>query len=328
MKDRLLYFDQMKGLAILFVVMGHVMLFSFKIDPSEPSRFIYFNMPMFFYISGYLAYRRIERIEELGNRILHRGIILLVPYVVFCTIYSLFAELPNICSNLLFGRGRYWFLYDLFVISSFFLVWENLIGRFKNVWINVFLWIWPFLILIGVKYWIGKTGNGLYYSMVASYMNYYRYYLIGYLCHKYIRFNDFLFKNDIVAAIGFILYFLNWFYFNLHNMLLIFGGTMGGIIVVQRFFQKYLDSDSAVAKGLCSVGTMSLSIYVIHYFFIPDVSSIMQDIVYAGGGNTFIWQLLFSVLLALPIVGASMLVGKLIETNKYLNVVFFGRLFK
>lgn len=38
--------------------------------------------------------------------------------------------------------------------------------------------------------------------------------------------------------------------------------------------------------------------------------------------------LLFSMLLALPIVGASMFVGKLIETNKYLNVVFFGRLFK
>lgn len=44
-----------------------------------------------------------------------------------------------------------------------------------------------------------------------------------------------------------------------------------------------------------------------------------------GGGNSFIWQLSFAVLLALPIVGASMFVGKLIETNKYLNIVFFGR---
>lgn len=328
MKERLLYFDQMKGLAMIFVVMGHVMLFAFQINPSAPSRFIYINMPMFFYISGYLAYRHIESIEELGNRILRRGIILLLPYLMFSTLYGVFANWSNIVANLLSGRSGYWFLYDLFVISSFFLIWEYIIGRIKHVWINVFLWILPFLILIGVKYWVSKTGNGLYYSMVSSHMNYYRYYLVGYLCHKYFRFNDFLFKNDIMAAIGFVLYFLNWFYFDLHNMFLIFGGTMGGIIIIQRFFQMYKDSDSVVGKRLCSVGTMSLPIYVIHYFFIPDVSSIMQDIVYAGGGNTFIWQLLFSMLLVLPIVGASMFVGKLIETNKYLNIVFFGRLFK
>lgn len=328
MKLRLLYLDMMKGFAMILVVMGHVMLFAFHIDSSRPFQFIYFHMPLFFYISGYLAYKQVDSVKELGNRILHRGVILLAPYVMFCTMYSLFVELPNLCSSLLSGRNGYWFLYDLFVISAFFLIWEFLIGSIKNVWINVLLWILPLIILTVVKYCIFSAGNGIFYSMVSNYVNYYRYFLIGYLCHKYIRFNDFLFKNDVVAAVGFVLYFLNWIYFDFHNLLLIFGGTFGAIIVVQRFFQKCLDADSTLGKGLCSVGTKSLSVYVIHYFFIPDVSSVMHDVVYSGGGNIFIWQLSFSVLLALPIIGASMLVGKLMEENKYLNVVFFGRLFK
>ena len=73
---------------------------------------------------------------------------------------------------------------------------------------------------------------------------------------------------------------------------------------------------------------MSLAIYVIHYFFIPDVSNVMHNMAYVVGDNIFIWQLSLSLLLALPIVGASMFVGKLIEINKYLNILFFGRMFK
>lgn len=46
--NRIAYFDQMKGLAMILVVIGHIMLFAFKFKPSELSKFIYFNMPMFF----------------------------------------------------------------------------------------------------------------------------------------------------------------------------------------------------------------------------------------------------------------------------------------
>ena len=56
-KEYFYHLDMMKGIAIVLVVIGHVMLFTFDINPSEPSKFIYFNMPLFFYISGFLAFR-------------------------------------------------------------------------------------------------------------------------------------------------------------------------------------------------------------------------------------------------------------------------------
>lgn len=86
------HFDVMKGIAIILVVMGHVMLFSFDINPSEPSKFIYCNMPLFFYISGYLAYKNFYTLHELGKRILQRGIVLLFPYIIFLCLYEIFTK--------------------------------------------------------------------------------------------------------------------------------------------------------------------------------------------------------------------------------------------
>ena len=46
----------MKGVAIFFMVMGHVMLFAFKMGGRMIEGFGVSNMPIFFYVSGFLAY--------------------------------------------------------------------------------------------------------------------------------------------------------------------------------------------------------------------------------------------------------------------------------
>ena len=49
MRQRLEYFDQMKGIAILLVVVGHVMQFSFGIAKSNVVDMLgIFHMPIFF----------------------------------------------------------------------------------------------------------------------------------------------------------------------------------------------------------------------------------------------------------------------------------------
>lgn len=54
MSNRISYFDQMKGVAIILVVVGHIMQFSFGYNQSDVVRMLgIFHMPIFFYISGY-----------------------------------------------------------------------------------------------------------------------------------------------------------------------------------------------------------------------------------------------------------------------------------
>lgn len=322
----LYHFDVMKGIAIILVVMGHVMLFSFDINPSEPSKFIYFNMPLFFYISGYLAYKNFDTLHELGRRILQRGIVLLFPYIIFLCLYEIFTKGSDWNLSIIYGGGqRYWFLYDLFIISTFFLVYEYLIKRVSNNWLYVSLWILPYIGLIALKISVIQIGGGDFQSVVIGLVNYYRYFMIGYLCKKYVRFNALLFDNKLAGAVAFIAYFLNWYFFEFHNIALIFLGTLGGIIIVQSYVKNYISPDGVIGKLLIYVGKCSLGIYVIHYFFIPDISDIIGN--FLDCGNPFIWQLTFAVAAAIPIVAASIFVYKLMEMNKWLYFIFFGKKF-
>ena len=57
MLERIHYIDKLKGLAILFVVMGHVSDFGLGInDTLFNSFYISFHMPLFMYFSGLFAF--------------------------------------------------------------------------------------------------------------------------------------------------------------------------------------------------------------------------------------------------------------------------------
>jgi len=319
------YFDVLKGIAITLMVMGHIVLFSFGINPSVSAEFLYFNMPLFFYMSGYLAYKRIDTFKAVGEKLLSRGMVLLFPYIVFLSLYGVFSGSTHIVDSMIGGGGRYWFLYTLFIISAFFVVYEYITRKVETTWISVALWLLPLLVLVSMKLYISRTqnGGGDLYNVITGMTNYYRYFLVGYLCKKYCRLNRFLFENDLVCAFGVVAYFLNWYFFEYHNILLIFTGTLGAIIALQTFVKRFLTGNNKLTNLLIAVGKCSLGIYVIHYFFIPDISAVTQDFIDCG--NPFIWQLLFAVLLAIPLVAASMFVYKLIEMNRWLQLLCFGR---
>lgn len=65
MNARISYIDQLKGIAILLVVLGHVIGYN-NCENSFLWRFIYsFHMPLFMFISGYVA-QITFRIENFG----------------------------------------------------------------------------------------------------------------------------------------------------------------------------------------------------------------------------------------------------------------------
>lgn len=59
---RITYIDKLKGIAIIFVVMGHVVEFGFNIKHS-PFNLFYssFHMPLFMFLSGLFAYKSFIR---------------------------------------------------------------------------------------------------------------------------------------------------------------------------------------------------------------------------------------------------------------------------
>lgn len=99
--NRIASFDQMKGVAIILVVMGHVNHFSFGLNNSQFGHFIsIFHMPIFFFISAYLAYKVFPDTISMLRKLCNRSLMLLIPYLVFSGTYCLFKgfSFPNLLS--------------------------------------------------------------------------------------------------------------------------------------------------------------------------------------------------------------------------------------
>lgn len=162
MVNRISYYDLMKGIAIILVVVGHIMQFAFGYKTSEVVNMLgIFHMPIFFYISGFFLYKEDTNLRGMLNKLYKRILNLLIPYLVFGILWCSFSK-SNFITMFLSGGGRYWFLYTLFIISTFFLIYEYVIGRCKNTLIYVTLWIVPYIILIATKVYLNTNGGGQY----------------------------------------------------------------------------------------------------------------------------------------------------------------------
>ncbi len=245
---------------------------------------------------------------------------LLIPLFVAGSAYCIFKG-NDIFVWIKSGFGGYWFLYVLAILSIFFILFERIARVFSRCYLYAGLWIIPYCLFVFMKIKHIEIGGGSLIP-INHFVNYYRYYLIGWLCHKYKYMNKFLLENKIVYPFAFIVYLLQWHYCDYHNMFLIFAGALGAIIVLQSWFY-YRVNDSHTLKILSHIGRNSLNIYIFHYFFIPDVSNVMYD--FLNVENPFIWTLLFSLLLAIPIVLASCFIGDIVNHNKYLRFVILGK---
>ena len=88
---RIYELDYIRGIAMLMVVMGHVLLFSLKIEHTALIGIIGIcEMPLFFVVSGYLTHKeREENFKRLLSRLLIRSRTLLVPLVVWSIVRNI-----------------------------------------------------------------------------------------------------------------------------------------------------------------------------------------------------------------------------------------------
>lgn len=147
-QTRLIYIDYAKGFAILLVVAGHLSQYCLNgTSAKNVFNFIYsFHMPLFFFLSGYVASLSRNRIEK-GNILplfIKKIKSLLLPFLVWGVIIYLlfqqhfsFEDSVERVVQVLFNPSNNapWFLLTLFCIQIFFLIYclfSNFLGN--NRW--------------------------------------------------------------------------------------------------------------------------------------------------------------------------------------------------
>lgn len=320
-KERVLYLDQMKGVAIFFMVMGHVMLFSFKETDSMIEAFGVSNMPMFFYVSGFLAYHEMKDWSQFAKRLVKRSRRLMIPWgcvtIAMC-LYANRAFEPTLLSF-------YWFFYMLFLLSVVFCMYEYFIARRIQ---KVFCYVASYLFLmalVGMGYYSGLQS---YQFPFAEFVVFSSSYLLGWCSRKYSAINYFCLNNHLFFVICIPMFIYGCCNMQSLNIVTRILAGNAGVLIWQSFLFHLNQQPARFGIGggktfgvlIAYLGQSSLSIYMLNNFFIPDLT--LFDSSFLTVGNGFLWQFVIVAILTMPVIVACVLVKEITKNNRYLRHIF------
>ncbi len=287
---RIGYIDALRGFAIFMIVFMYVEHFSLGITYDKSiwgSIGITFFLPVFFFISGFLAKKEFP--VSLFKEIWKKALFLIVPAVLFYVFYYCLCRGESIM--LLFSKGPrcYWFTFALFYIFVIYYLIQFL-GKALSKPVRAMALL--FLSLLCLFIYIGGTKfYKLDFLPILCISNVYRYlwyFTIGHICSSYSRQFEIFISNDKIKGIAILLFVivfvLTWKKVLIqsslvHVWLLDYALWDLGTFVVIIFFYHYRSLfwlDTLVSRSSSFVGKRTLDIYLIHWFFIPDLTNWYQ----------------------------------------------------
>lgn len=334
MKERIAYIDRLKGFAILLVVIGHIIQFLYcpdKFDSNLIFRFIYsFHMPLFFMLSGMVTSMRLGNVGELRQKIHSRFLQLIVPFVFWGGILSLFIIKQDFFNIFIEPDTSLWFLLVLFEIYVISIITFFLLGR--KSWIDntqlIFLLLCLFVYLeIRILSIFSMDLLGL--NLVKKY---YPYFAIGLLIKEF----KIMQKNKVgldwglvISGMLFLVFVCFWYrlpskvpsdtngiarilnnYESYRFLTAICGSTF--FLLLFHKFENIQD------KCLSKLGKTTLSIYILNYPLIWVFQILL------GKQVTLFENALISLFSVVVIVCMAECLHGVIKNIKYLNVLLLG----
>lgn len=315
--------DVFKGLAIILVVSGHVILKNWEgaLDSHPAYTWIYsFHMPLFFFISGFLIhYTFADKCAMKGLE--KKALSLLVPYFVWCFLIAPFvngSNLPSLTYIFTDTHPSYWFVCLLFVFSAIYYVGQMTIRGNTGIWGGVIL---GFLFL-GVAQYLYPC------ELFSRGLQFFPLYSFGVLASVY-RLNEnkkILYQEPLLSVSLVVFFICSLCYCHADNHLLnklckLWASFSICYIAMFYMHNGYLNTDNRLSKVLMYVGKNSIVIYLTHFFFVQlfpfYIFSEIQPIAF--------WSFVISLVMAVVIVFFCLLIGRIVERFKWVNRFVYGR---
>lgn len=336
-KQRLIWADSLKGWLMMLVILGHAIQRCLGADCNDNHiwNIIYsFHMPAFMAVSGWLAYKNVNAPKSNIFVLKRRCYQLLIPYFVW-TVVSFIMKgeytIQKVGEMLLYPDRSFWFLWVLFWICVIFNLAQLFASKLKKNEMLMILGACLLLFVMMVTMEIRVLG----FQFLAYY---FLFYTLGYCLHKYenSKFLKYISNPYLMIALAILWAFLAWGW-TMHGLpswipaiphipssLLQYAyrgfTALVAIVILIGVAPKMLNGTSKCNKIICSIGVVSLGLYVVHLsligYIVDGIKYIMPTI------NT--WPCVtvsFFVALA-----ASYLIVWLLNKNKYTARIFLGKL--
>ncbi|MCR5643892.1 MAG: acyltransferase [Prevotella sp.] len=356
-KKRIEWLDALRGFTMILVIANHVAQQAFTQEPKLSSSLpflLLFRMPLFFFISGFLAYKAhvVWNLQTLKALSLKKIRVQLIPTVVFFLLY-----VAMICPSFEDGLMRslisptksgYWFtlvlLYMLLTYYLFSYVESKLLARFKlpNATFIVLLFIVSlcfyetcflpkhFSWAQGFK---GEPSELMSYSSLSMMFFFFPFFLYGNMVRRYwdraqrILDSRWFYPVLIVVVIFCTLDVLKWHtlrfeWTNLPSTIAKFA-LLTIVFMYFRYFKDYFTQFTVIGRSLQYIGRRTLDIYVLHFFFIPNVPTI--GTFFNTYRHNFVLDLTLSIVIALLITGFCIITSNILRVSPLFKKYLFGR---
>lgn len=321
---RIGYIDIMKGLAIFYVVMGHVLAWAYSDwKESVTQNFagtvvwnvIYsFHMPLFMFLSGYVVFNPAKKylVKDIAKRIIQY----LIPFFAVGTLLYYYRNDPAGIFNYWYLRALAEYVIVLYIINIIF---EHIPGQKKIL--DLFQ-VLSFLLAFYLINLFLQENSLMDWILCKMHMNLYFYFIIGW----YLRRNDYLeniiLNNNWIFPVSlFVIYVYVVWGVQKHTLL-----TISGIFAtytIARFLVR-----THLSKLFIRWGEKSLEIYILHFFLLFSAPVVGQYFLTLSHLPTaIVMQLFYGIVVSTIITSISVNISSLFYKNEILSLIFFGKLY-
>ena len=357
MKQRLEWIDAMRGFTMMLVVANHFLWISCgEIDHNSSSMqfFLLFRMPLFFFISGFLSYRPNADWSFSGFRhMLGKKVrIQIIPTIVFFFAGAVLLHPKTFGDTVVTWfhsptKGGYWFTLVLLYMFIVYYIYEYITNRIttksQNHKITIFI-LWFLALCASETCYLPKVfdwANGhrpaytgwLVDSSVLELMRFFHFFVFGNIIHRYWHKTERIFEKPgfylAIVAIACVctteyihLHLLHMQWANITHTLAQYS-LLTLVFLFFRYYQQSFSKETRVGRSLQYIGTRTLDIYLLHYFFLPKLPEV-GEFFNTHKGN-FVLDTTLSFLAAIVIIGFCLVVSNALRISPFLKKYLFGR---
>lgn len=351
-KPRLEWLDALRGFTMILVVAYHICQMGFLTPQKSSSSMqflVLFRMPLFFFVSGFLAYKAglLWDVRTLARLLLKKFRVQTIPTVVFFFFGAAVlghAFWPQVMSWLASPtKGGYWFTIVLLYMFIVYYIFCYLESKLKvKSWIPITL-----LFIISMccyetcylpDYFSWAFGRKvpnefMSYSSINQLFMYFPFFLYGNIVRRYWdqaqRIMDSRWFYPVIILIAMFAALDSQFWHTLRMQWAIIPLTLARFVLLTivfmyfRYYHQYFTQMTWIGRSLQYVGRRTLDIYLLHFLFLPNLPTVGSF--FNTYRHNFIVDITLSVFLAIIVIGFCIVTSNILRVSPFLKKWLFGR---
>lgn len=325
MGKRIGYVDAMRGLAMLLVVIGHVMLFTLKDEGNMLFRILSgeLQIPLFFMVSGFLVSVPGRGVWSFVGK---KAFLLCVPAAIFMAAYVWKDGGDYVAAWVDSYKDGYWFTFTLFQFVAVYAVLKLVsravkLGRVAEGVLLVAVGV----VALYASVWCMREEHTYAVIPLLGLVQFksFIYFLTGTLIAEHGLLAKGLSDKEIKVGGGILAacFLLHIYTYRCGGMAYIGSSTLWfalltltGLGVLLMGFRQYESwSESGAGRVLQMIGRYTLDVYFIHYFFLPRNMAVIGEW-FKANPNPII-EYVLAMAIAAVVIAASLLVGRIIRIS-------------